>query len=84
MPGVPGAMSAVGEMLDARLAARNFVDVVARVEPVAEAQCRLRAPGRNCDLNIVVDDRPGQPPNAFQTEDAFGRPVIAFTLSLIG
>jgi predicted Zn-dependent protease len=31
----------------------------------------------------VVDDRPGQPPNAFQTLDSRGRPVIGFTLALI-
>ena len=37
----------------------------------------------NCDFNIVVDDRPGQPPNAFQTLDKQGRPVVAFTLALI-
>ncbi len=42
-------------------------------------------PGRpvNCDLAIAVDDRPGQPPNAFQTLDSRGRPYIVFTLSLI-
>jgi predicted Zn-dependent protease len=37
----------------------------------------------NCDFNIVVDDRPGQPANAYQTVDRNGRPVIAFTLALI-
>lgn len=65
-------------------AARTFLTVVARVEPVAEAQCRERGVARNCDFRIVVDDRPGQPPNAFQTLDRFGRPVIGFTLALIG
>lgn len=64
-------------------AARNFVTVVQRVEPVAEAECRARTRGTDCDLQIVVDDRPGQPPNAFQTLDERGRPMIAFTLALI-
>ncbi|MBM7068736.1 M48 family metallopeptidase [Actibacterium sp. 188UL27-1] len=63
-------------------AARNFVQVIQRVEPVAERECRART-RRNCDFKIVVDDRPGQQPNAFQTEDRSGRPVIAFTISLI-
>nr|WP_245904681.1 M48 family metallopeptidase [Pseudoroseicyclus aestuarii] len=64
--------------------ARMFVEVVDRVEPVAEAFCRVNAaPGTDCDLRIVVDDRPGIPANAFQTRDAFGRPVIAFTLALL-
>ena len=37
----------------------------------------------NCNFNIVVDDRPGQPANAFQTLDKNGRPIVAFTLALI-
>jgi Zn-dependent protease with chaperone function len=64
-------------------AAANFIQAVQRVEPVAEAMCRERTRGVPCDLRIVVDDRPGQPPNAFQTLDNMGRPVIGFTLSLV-
>jgi predicted Zn-dependent protease len=64
-------------------AVRRFASVVATVEPVAERECRaIRAAG-SCDFQIVVDDRPGQPPNAFQTLDRRGRPVIAFTIPLI-
>jgi predicted Zn-dependent protease len=66
-----------------RAAAESFVNVVARVEPIAERYCRSRGTARNCDFRIVVDDRPGQPPNAFQTVDKFNRPVIGFTLALI-
>jgi predicted Zn-dependent protease len=61
----------------------TFVQVVRTVEPVAERECRARTQGVNCDFNIVVDDRPGQPANAYQTVDRNGRPVIAFTLALI-
>ncbi|KUF10212.1 M48 family metallopeptidase [Pseudoponticoccus marisrubri] len=68
---------------EANRAARTFVEVVETVEPVAERECRARTTGVNCDFQIVVDDRPGQPPNAFQTEDRFGRPVVAFNLGLI-
>ena len=67
----------------ARAAAENFLTVIARVEPVAERYCRDRGVARNCDFRIVIDDRPGQPPNAFQTLDSFNRPVIGFTLALI-
>jgi predicted Zn-dependent protease len=67
----------------ARASARNFVQVVKTVEPVAERECRARTQGVNCDFNIVVDDRPGQPANAYQTVDRQGRPIIAFTLALI-
>ena len=59
------------------------MSVVARLEPVAEALCQQRSRGVNCDLRIVVDDRPGQPPNAFQTVDRSGRPIVGFTLALI-
>lgn len=76
--GVPQADQAI-----LRAKARNFVSVVKRVEPVAEAVCREQAPRRNCDFALVVDDRPGQPPNAFQTQDKSGRPIIGFTPALI-
>jgi len=67
----------------AELAAKQFVSVVATVEPVAERVCRQRSPQLNCDFLIVVDDRPDQPANAYQTLDRSGRPVLAFTLGLI-
>jgi predicted Zn-dependent protease len=64
-------------------AARQFVAVVETVEPVAERECRRLAPGADCDFQIVVDDRMGMPPNAFQTVDRNGRPILAFNLALI-
>jgi predicted Zn-dependent protease len=64
-------------------AAETFRRVVVAVKPVAEEVCRTRGVARNCNFRIVVDDRPGQPPNAFQTLDSRGRPVIGFTLALI-
>ncbi len=79
----PAAATATPARLDAATAARNFAEVVARVEPVAERECRARAPRLNCDFLIVVDDRPGVGPNAFQTVDRSGRPVLGFTLALI-
>jgi predicted Zn-dependent protease len=73
----------VGATLTPEQAARNFVSVVNRIEPVAEAYCRERNPSANCDFQIVIDNRPNQPPNAFQTVDRAGRPLIGFTLTLI-
>lgn len=64
-------------------AARNFIAAVNAVEPVAEQICRARTRGINCDFQIAVDDRPGQAPNAFQTLDNTGRPILAFNLALI-
>lgn len=69
---------------DLAVAARDFAQVVDRMKPVIEQSCRVETPGLNCDFLIVVDDRRGIPPNAFQTVDQrSGRPVIGLTLSLI-
>ncbi len=67
----------------AQVSPRSFAAVVRQVEPVAERICRNRTPGANCDFQIVVDTRADQPPNAYQTVDKAGRPVIAFNVALI-
>ncbi|MEL7181353.1 MAG: M48 family metallopeptidase [Pseudomonadota bacterium] len=69
--------------LSERQAVRNFEAVVRQVEPVAEQFCRTQLQQENCDFRIVVDDRPGQGVNAFQTLDRSGRPIIGFTVPLI-
>jgi predicted Zn-dependent protease len=62
----------------------NFRAVVERVEPVAERECRRRAArGTDCDFVIVVEPSRRLPPNAFQTLDRNGRPVVGFTRALI-
>ncbi len=80
-PAEPPLMT--GDRQTPRAAAETFLQVVDLVEPVAEAQCRARGVVPNCDFRIVVDDRPGMPPNAFQTVDQRGRPIVGFTLALI-
>ncbi len=64
-------------------AAANFRAVVRTMEPVAEQECKRRSPDLNCDFKIVLDERRNQPPNAFQTLDRSGRPIIGFTVALI-
>jgi predicted Zn-dependent protease len=64
------------------IAAQNFITVVDQIEPLAEQICAQSGRVANCDFQIVVDSRPS-PPNAFQTLDETGRPIIGFTLSLI-
>lgn len=66
-----------------RAQALNFLEVVDRVEPVAEAECRARNRGADCDFRILVDDRRGMPPNAFQTLDGNGRPLLVVTAALV-
>ena len=65
------------------LATRNFEIAANRIEPVAEAECRARLPRGNCDFQILIDDRPGQPVNAYQTLNDAGRPLLVFTVPLI-
>lgn len=85
MPGtLPDGAPITPPSVSADQKARNFVSVVQQMEPAIEQQClaRRRTPVR-CDFQFVVDDRPGLEPNAFQTVDAAGRPIIGFTISLI-
>lgn len=64
-------------------ASDSFQTVVSRIQPVAESLCRQRNRSGNCDYRITVDRRAGLPPNAFQTLDENGRPLIIFTQSLL-
>ncbi|WP_220747548.1 MULTISPECIES: M48 family metallopeptidase [Jannaschia] len=61
----------------------NFRAAVARVEPTAEAMCRDRTQGINCDFLVRIDPNPNAPPNAFQSLDRGGRPILTFTRALI-
>jgi predicted Zn-dependent protease len=75
-----------GQRVESRssaVAVQEFIQVVRVVEPVAERECVARTSRVNCDFQIVVDERADQPPNAFQTVDKSGRPIIAFTLQLL-
>lgn len=72
-----------GPRVSGRRAAANFDTVVRRVEPVAERFCRARAPGLNCDFQIIIDRDAGNVVNAFQTLGPNGVPIIGFTPGLI-
>lgn len=79
----PSALTQTEIRRRADAAARQFIEVVRTVEPVAEAECRKRRPQGPCDFQIVIDDRYGQPPNAFHTVAKDGKPLLAFNLALI-
>ncbi len=65
-------------------AERRLAPVKARLESVAERECRQRTrPGTDCDYAIGVDKRINLPANAYQTVDRSGRPLIVFTAALI-
>ncbi|WP_339109975.1 M48 family metallopeptidase [Thioclava sp. GXIMD4216] len=73
------------QLLSPEAAAKNFMAAAHRMEPVIEDYCRHHqlAQTHSCDFRIMVDDRPDPEPNAFQTLDEQGRPVLAFNLTLI-
>jgi len=71
---------------DSEAALREFFQVIQRVKPEAEQFCNEQNGGRkafNCDVNVVVDERLGSQPNAFQYFDSNGRPTIEFNLPFI-
>lgn len=74
---------AVPDRVPPSAAVSNFQAAVNRVEPAAEALCRTRTSNVNCDFLIRVDPNRNAPPNAFQSLDRAGRPVLTFTRSLI-
>lgn len=79
----PGQVPGVRASLALQARARSFRAVVEAMEPVIESECNRLNPNAECDFQLVIDDRPGQPANAFQTRDSRGRPVIGFTPALI-
>jgi Zn-dependent protease with chaperone function len=79
----PATTGAVPDRIDGASAVANFRAAAARVEPVAEAMCRDQTQGLNCDFLIRVDPNRNAPPNAFQSLDRNGRPLLTFTQALI-
>ena len=78
------APAAVSQASIGRGTIAMFNGVSARVEPLAERLCQAQAePGTNCDFKVVIDTRENQPPNAYQSVDRTGRPVLTFTVPLI-
>lgn len=61
----------------------SFASVARQVEAVAEAECRARLRGGNCDFAIVVETDPSAGVNAFQTIGRNDRPVVIVTTGLI-
>lgn len=77
------ALQASDIPVEARPAVVAFDDVMTKMMPVIEKSCKAGPPERNCDFLVLIDTNIEQPPNAFQTEDETGRPVIGFTVSLL-
>ncbi len=57
--------------------------VAARIDPMAEDSCHEIGVARRCRFTFALADDLTLPPNAFQTLDDFGRPVIVVTMGLL-
>ncbi len=79
------ATSRSGAQKSPELAARQFIEVARRVEPVAERFCAQETAeieGFTCDVRILVDDRmPFR--NAYHMYAPDGTPIVAFTLPMV-
>jgi Zn-dependent protease with chaperone function len=64
-------------------AVTRFKNVIQRVKPVAEAECRKRTRNTNCRLNISVAADTDLPPNATMGKDKHGRSQMVFTKSML-
>ncbi len=62
----------------------EFSRVQRQVEPVAERECRTRTSGLDCDFLVRIEPDPNAPPNAYQSLNKNGRPVITFTKRMLG
>ncbi len=63
-----------------------YARVARRIEPIAEQVCRQKNPRASrisCDFLITVDTRQAQQPNAYQTLNDQGRPIILFNLPML-
>lgn len=72
-----------GPALSAGAAAVAFDQVSRVMEPVAERSCRQYTEGASCDFQIRLNPDPKAPPNAYQSLDKQGRPVITFTKAIL-
>ena len=64
----------------------DFRSAATRIEATAQAMCREANPGapaQGCDFEYRLVDDPRLGPNAFQTLDRNGRPIVAMTTQLV-
>ena len=61
----------------------RFAIAVRRMRPVLRETCKSTRPDLNCDFLIAIDPNPNSAPNAFQTVNGAGQPILAFTLTLL-
>lgn len=70
-------------VLKAEYVPERFAVAMRRMRPVVRETCRTTSPDLNCDFLIAIDPSPDSAPNAFQTVNEEGQPILAFTLTLL-
>ncbi|MDB4842037.1 M48 family metalloprotease, partial [Planktomarina sp.] len=85
---VPDARSRVvvtdePRVLKAEDVPERFAFAVRRMRPVVIETCKSTSPNLNCDFLIAIDPNPNSAPNAFQTVNEAGQPILTFTLTLL-
>ncbi|MEM8729970.1 MAG: M48 family metallopeptidase [Pseudomonadota bacterium] len=80
---VSGSETGTNQTVQAGSPYAAFLEVVGRVEPVAERVCLSQTRGVNCKFKVVIDERRDQIPNAFQSLTSSGQPVLTITATLI-
>ena len=79
----PVEMAQEARVLKAEDVPERFAIAVRRMRPVLRATCKSTSPDSNCDFLIAIDPDPDSAPNAFQTVNEEGQPILAFTLTLL-
>ena len=70
-------------MITSKDVPRKFIIAMTRMRPILIDTCKSSSKDLNCDFVIAIDPNPESPPNAFQTENDEGKPILGFTMALL-
>lgn len=62
---------------------RRFAIAVRKMRPILVKTCENSNLDLNCGFVIVINSDPKSPPNAFQTVNEAGQPILGFTMALL-
>ena len=62
---------------------QKFITAVTMMRPVLIETCKSSIKDLKCDFVIAIDPNPKSPPNAFQTMNEEGQPILGFTMTLL-
>ena len=61
----------------------RFTSAVRGMSPILAETCKNSNLDLNCEFIIVINPDPKSPPNAFQTVNEAGQPILGFTMALL-